>query len=111
MNQCAVEILVKSVFDQPVKHTAGFDGHDEVHIVFEQFDFFFFNVVRNTVSRIAYVVACVDAHPLAPSISFSNGHVTDHSRTVLFRPQFEVLSQALRDDFEVFGEVVGFVLR
>ena len=79
--------------------------------MFEQFDFLFLNVVRNTVSRIANVVACVDAHPFAPSISFSNRHVADHSRTVVFRAQFEVLSQAFRDDFEVFGEVVGFVLR
>nr|AIF06447.1 hypothetical protein [uncultured marine group II/III euryarchaeote KM3_192_C12] len=102
MEKASPEIFVESIFDQSVKHTTGFDRHDEVDIVFNQFQFFGFHIVRNSVARVTDIVTGVDSHPFPSAIPLIDCQISNHSGTILFWSKFEVLTHAFGHNFQIF---------
>jgi hypothetical protein len=76
----------------------------------DEAEFLRLDIVWDSVSGISDIVAAVDSHPITASIPLLEGDVADDASPILFRSEFEVLTHASGDDFEILCEIVALVL-
>src|SRR2546425_263364 len=110
VDQDTFRVLVEAVLHEPVEHTAGLDRQDELRVRFDELYFLLLDVVWNRIAGIADVIAAVDPLSIAVPGDLLDRQVPDDARAALLRTEFEVLSEELRDDLEVFREEVRFLL-